>query len=81
VTRSAVLRLARAGGYEVEEGRYPLEALAESEEAFTSSSVREIMPAVELDGRAIGDGRPGPAARRIQGLLRDAAHGLERFTD
>jgi len=37
--------------------------MATADEAFTTSSVREVMPAVSLDGRPIGDGTPGPAAR------------------
>ena len=75
VTRSQILRSAGALGYSVEEGRFPLERLAAAEEAFTSSSVREIMPAVRLDGSPIGDGTPGPAAGELQAALRRAAYG------
>ena len=50
-----------------------MEELAAAEEAFTSSSVREVMPAVELEGAPVGDGRPGPAAVELQGALRRAA--------
>ncbi len=75
VTRSQVSRSARDLGYDVEEGWFPLERLAAAEEAFTSSSVREIMPAVELDGHAVGDGQTGPAARALQEELRRAAYG------
>jgi branched-subunit amino acid aminotransferase/4-amino-4-deoxychorismate lyase len=48
--------------------------MAAAEEAFTSSSVREILPVVELDGRPIGNGEPGPAARAFQAALRRAAY-------
>ncbi len=44
--------------------------LAAADEAFTTSSVREVMPVVELDGKPIADGRPGPAAARLQAALR-----------
>jgi branched-subunit amino acid aminotransferase/4-amino-4-deoxychorismate lyase len=54
----------------VEEGAYPLESLLEADEAFTSSSVREIMPLVEIDGRALGR---GPAADELQLALRTLA--------
>ena len=47
---------------------YSLEQLLAAEEAFTSSSVREFMPLVEIDGRAIGR---GPAADVLQAALRD----------
>jgi 4-amino-4-deoxychorismate lyase len=73
VTRAALLEAAPGLGYEVEQGTYPVERLAEAEEAFTSSSVREVMPVVELDGTPVGDGRPGPAAAELHGALRRAA--------
>ncbi len=73
VTRSELLRAAAAAGYEIEEGRFPVERMAGAEEAFTSSSVREIMPVITLDGRAVGGGRPGAAARALQNALRAAA--------
>jgi D-alanine transaminase len=73
VTRAYVIRLARASGYRVEEGWYPLADMAAAEEAFSSSSVRELMPLVTLDGIAVGDGRPGRAAVALQTGLRQAA--------
>jgi len=73
VTRAVLVELAPTLGYELAEGAFPVSELAEAEEAFTSSSVREVMPAVALDGAPIGDGRPGPAARELQATLREAA--------
>lgn len=78
VTRSQILESAAVLGYEIEEGRYPLERLAVADEAFTSSSVREVMPVVELDQRPIGSGRPGPTARALQKALREAAYGTQQ---
>jgi 4-amino-4-deoxychorismate lyase len=73
VTRATLLESAAELGYQVHEGAYPVEELAGAEEAFTSSSVREVMPVVELDGRPLGGGRPGPAAVELQAALRRAA--------
>ena len=73
VTRATLLESAAALGYRTHEGVYTVEELAAAEEAFTSSSVREVMPAVELEGAPVGDGRPGPAAVELQGALRRAA--------
>lgn len=73
VTRAHVITLAHGEGYRVEDGWFPLDDLARADEAFTSSSVREIMPIVSVDGLAIGDGRPGMAARRLQAALRRSA--------
>jgi 4-amino-4-deoxychorismate lyase len=73
VTRATLLESAAGLGYSVREGSFPVDDLAAAEEAFTSSSVREVMPMIELDGRALGDGRPGPAAAALQEALRRAA--------
>jgi 4-amino-4-deoxychorismate lyase len=73
VTRGVLLELAPREGYVVEEGAFPLADLAAADEAFTSSSVRELLPIVELDGRSVGDGRPRAAARQLQGALRRIA--------
>jgi len=67
VTRATMIELAPECGFRVEEGAYPLSQLLEAEEAFTTSSVREVMPLVEVDGKALGR---GPAADALQETLR-----------
>jgi branched-subunit amino acid aminotransferase/4-amino-4-deoxychorismate lyase len=69
VTRGLVAELAPP----VREGRFPLDALAGADEAFTTSSIREVMPVVAVEDAKIGDGRPGPAAESLQRALRSAA--------
>ena len=73
VTREVMRELAPPLGYDVREGIFRLDELAAAGEAFTSSSVREVMPVVSLDGAPIGDGNPGEAATRLQAALREAA--------
>ncbi len=73
ITRDFVLEAAPGLGYEIEQGVFERALMAGAEEAFTSSSVRELMPVVELDGAPIADGVPGPAAASLQKLLRKAA--------
>ncbi len=73
VTRASLVAEAAGLGYEVREGVFPLAHLAAAAEAFTSSSVREVMPVVELDGHRVGDGSPGDTARALQAALRTAA--------
>jgi 4-amino-4-deoxychorismate lyase len=70
VTRAVLLELAPSRGFTVEQGAYPLEVVREAEEVFTSSSLREVMPIVELDGRAF---ERGPAADELQDALRRLA--------
>jgi 4-amino-4-deoxychorismate lyase len=73
VTRATLLESAAELGYTTHEGAYPVEDLAAAEEAFTSSSIREVMPVIELDGKPLGVGRPGPAAAELQEALRRRA--------
>ncbi|MBA3787781.1 MAG: aminotransferase class IV, partial [Actinobacteria bacterium] len=70
VTRAAVLDLAGGLGYGVVEGAFPLGDLSSAEEAFTSSSIREVMPVTELDEQPLGR---GPAADELQAALRAEA--------
>jgi branched-subunit amino acid aminotransferase/4-amino-4-deoxychorismate lyase len=73
VTRSTLITEAAKLGYQVREGAFPREHLAAAHEAFTSSTVREVLPVVELDGKPLGEGTPGPAAVKLQEALRRAA--------
>jgi 4-amino-4-deoxychorismate lyase len=70
VTRATVLELAGDSGYTVAEGHYGLTELLAADEAFTSSSVREVMPVTEVDGVPLAR---GPAADELQTALRRAA--------
>jgi 4-amino-4-deoxychorismate lyase len=67
VTRAALIELSP---WPVEEGPFPCGDLYDADELFTSSSVREVMPVVELDGRPIAR---GPAGDELQAALRRAA--------
>ena len=71
-TRAALLELASGQGYDVDEGAYPLDRLLEADEVFTSSSVREVMPVSEVDGRRFAS---RAAAETLQAALRWAAAG------
>ncbi len=61
VTRAAVLEAAPPAGLEVREGEFPLPLLLDAEEVFTTSSVREVMPVVAVDGRPFERGRAAAA--------------------
>jgi branched-chain amino acid aminotransferase len=65
VTRAFVRSLEPA-----HEGEFEVTELLTADEAFLTSSIREVMPVVAVDGARIGDGRPGPAAARLQDALR-----------
>ncbi len=70
-TRAALIELAGGLGYDVAEGAFALDVvLRDAEEAFTSSSVREVMPVVGIDDRAF---ERGCAAAELQYALRQLA--------
>jgi 4-amino-4-deoxychorismate lyase len=75
ITRQVVSTLAPEAGFGAREADVPLERLLAADEAFTSSSVAELQPVVGVDGRPIGDGTPGSAAKALQTALRTAALG------
>lgn len=63
-TRAALLGLAEEEGYGVTTGAFPLDRLLESDEVFTSSSVREVMPVVSVDGRTYDSRRAADVLQR-----------------
>ena len=74
ITRAAVLAAASAAGIRVEEAEVRPEDLYAADEAFITSSIREVMPVVAADGRTIGSGAPGSVTKRLhQGYLRAVA--------
>jgi len=66
VTRSFVLDLEG----DVRQGTFTLDELLSADEAFTTSSIREVMPVRRLDDRTLGGDLPGPATARLQAALR-----------
>ena len=65
ITRNIVLELARSL-YVVEERPILLEELALADEAFITSSAKEITPVVQIDDLIIGNGKPGPRTYRLE---------------
>ena len=65
ITREAVLELARELGIEAVGGEIPPSDLLRADEVFITTSVREVVPVVTVDGRTIGSGKPGGVTRRL----------------
>jgi branched-chain amino acid aminotransferase len=70
ITRDTVISLARDEGYAVDEEVLTPFDLWTAEEAFLTGTAAEVIPMVSLDGRALGDGKPGPITRRLMDLFR-----------
>jgi branched-chain amino acid aminotransferase len=65
VTREVVLELAREAGLPVREELLRAEDLLSADEAFVTSTTRELTPVRTVDGRAVGRGEPGPTTLRL----------------
>lgn len=68
ITRAAVLRLAAEAQMVVEERPFSLAEARAADEAFVTSASTFVTPVVEIDGAPVGDGTPGPVARRLREL-------------
>jgi D-alanine transaminase len=73
VTRRSILRLGAERGVALEERPFTLEEAYAAQEAFLTSASTLVMPVIEIDGRTIGGGRPGPITRRLRELYLEAA--------
>ena len=71
ITRAAVLRFAREAQMEVEERPFTLDEARAADEAFITSASTFVMPVVEIDGQAVGAGKPGPVATRLREIYLD----------
>lgn len=65
ITRDLVLELAAQVDLRVDERPLRLKELLAADEIWLSSSTKEVLAVTQLDGAPVGDGRPGPAWRRV----------------
>ncbi len=70
VTRNTVIMLAREAGYTVEEAFLTPFDLYSCDEAFLTGTAAEVIPMVTIDGRPIGDGKPGPVTKDLMAKFR-----------
>ena len=71
ITRGAVLELCAAHGIPSEERDLSLTEAYRADEMFCSGTRGELAAITRVDGRTVGDGRPGPVTRRLTELFRE----------
>ncbi len=69
ITRNSIIRLARDAGIKVVERDLPREYLYLCDEIFMCGTAAEITPIRSVDGRPVGEGRPGPITGQLQKLF------------
>lgn len=65
ITREVVLELASQLSIKTGEQDITLDELLQAQEAFLTNSVMEVMPLIEIDGKPIGSGVPGPVTQKL----------------
>jgi D-alanine transaminase len=75
ITRQVVLDLCRSSGVAHRETPVFVDDLDRASELFLAGTTLEIMPIVRIDGRTVGDGKPGPVAKTLYPLFqRETQH-------
>ncbi len=69
ITRDVIIELAQTHHIKISENIIALEALKSASEIWITSSTREIIPVVELDGKPVSEGRPGPVWKAMNDLF------------
>ncbi len=72
VTRAALLSITAERQIHVVQQAFSVEEAYGAREAFVTSALNPLVPVVAIDGRVIGDGRPGPLAGRLRVAYLDA---------
>jgi D-alanine transaminase len=73
ITRASVLRLAEEAQMRVQERPFTIAEAQGAREAFITSASTFVCPVVEIDGAPVGEGRPGPVARRLREIYVERA--------
>ena len=62
ITRTVLFDVIKAQGLRIDERSFTLDEAFAAREAFVTSATQIVLPVVQIDGRAVGDGKPGPVA-------------------
>ena len=74
ITRAGILRIAAGVGLRHEFRALRVGELRDAAEVFISSSIRELLPVVRIDGKPVGDGTPGPWTEKLLHAFREQVH-------
>ncbi len=78
ITRELIIECARETGVPLSETVIRMHDLLTADEAFLSSTTRELVPVVQVDRHVIGTGQPGGVTTRLLGAFRERAIRLSR---
>jgi len=78
ITRDLIIEIAAGNAVPYRESDISEAELTSAEEIWLTSSTREISPVVRLDDKVVGDGRPGPAWKRMTALFKAYKDSIRR---
>ena len=68
IRRKLLLELVKAHDFSLEERAFTLEEALQADEALMTSATTMVLPIVEIDGKSIGEGVPGPVYTKLRAL-------------
>jgi D-alanine transaminase len=71
ITRDLILELIAANAMDYAETNISESDLRDAQEVWISSSQKEVMPVTSLDGKVVGDGKPGPVWKQVHRLYQN----------
>lgn len=78
ITRDSIMEIAKDAGIDVREERFTRDEIYIADEAFFTGTAAEVTPIRELDGRVIGQGKPGAITKRLQSVFFDIVKGKNK---
>lgn len=78
ITRNGIIEIAREKGFQVSEEKFTRDELYIADEAFFTGTAAEVTPIREVDGRIIGDGKPGKITQKLQSIFFDIVKGRNK---
>lgn len=73
ITRAQVIDICKNQDIEVREDYFDQSTMMEADEVFLTGTVTEVLPVTRINDQPIGNGKPGPLAQKLFGLLRKIA--------
>jgi branched-chain amino acid aminotransferase len=71
ITRNAIIDLATKKGFDIQEGVFTRHDVYTADEVFLTGTAVEVISVVKVDGRVIGDGKPGPITKDLLSAFRE----------
>lgn len=68
IRRKVILEIAQESGMKLEQRAFSVEEAKAADEAFISSATTLVLAVVRIDGQVVGNGKPGPVAKRLREL-------------